>query len=253
MKNKIRIEKLSKIFHTHGREIEVLKELSLEVREGEFFGVVGPTGCGKTTLLNLIAGLEEPSEGAIFIDGEELKGPGFDRGMLFQEGALLPWRNLVKNIEFGMEIKGIEKKKRNELAIKYLKMVGLEGFEESYPYQLSGGMIQRAALARVLTFEPDILLMDEPFASVDALTREKLQEELLRIWQVTKKTILFVTHSIDEIIYLSDRVAVLTSRPARVKDILEINASRPRTEFRMSKEFSDYRNRIWKLLKSEIQ
>lgn len=250
--SKIRVKDLGKVFLSDGREVAALRGLSLEVEEGEFFGIVGPSGCGKTTLLNLIAGLEEPTEGAIFIDGSEVKGPGFERGMLFQEGALLPWRSVMKNIEFGLEIRGIDKEEREGIARKYLNMVGLGGFEESYPHELSGGMAQRTALARVLTFDPEVLLMDEPFASVDALTREKLQEELLRIWEETKKTVVFVTHSIDEIVYLSDRVAVLTARPARVKEIVEIDLPRPRREVRASPQFSEFRDKIWNMLRSEM-
>jgi NitT/TauT family transport system ATP-binding protein len=249
---KIRVENLSKVYVTNGRKVEALRGLSLEIKEGEFFGIVGPTGCGKTTLLNLIAGLEKPTEGTILINGREVEGPGFDRGMLFQEGALLPWRNVIKNVEFGLEIKGVDKRKREEISRKYLALVGLEGFEDSYPYELSGGMLQRTALARVLTFEPEILLMDEPFAAVDALTREKLQDEILRIWEKTRKTIVFVTHSIDEIIYLSDRVAVLTGRPARAKKIINIELPRPRREARKSRQFAAYRDEIWNLLKGEV-
>jgi NitT/TauT family transport system ATP-binding protein len=249
---KIRVENLSKVYVTNGRKVEALRGLSLEIKEGEFFGIVGPSGCGKTTLLNLIAGLEKPTEGTILINGREVEGPGFDRGMLFQEGALLPWRNVIKNVEFGLEIKGVDKRKRGEISRKYLALVGLEGFEDSYPYELSGGMLQRTALARVLTFEPEILLMDEPFAAVDALTREKLQDEILRIWEKTRKTIVFVTHSIDEIIYLSDRVAVLTGRPARAKKIINIELPRPRREARKSQQFAAYRDEIWNLLKGEV-
>ncbi len=248
--NKIQINDLEKVFKANGRATGALKELSFEIKEGEFFGIVGPSGCGKTTLLNIVGGIEEPTSGSILINGSEVKGPGLDRGMLFQEGALLPWRTAKKNVEFGLEIKGTEE--RGEIAEKYLKLVGLEGFEDSYPHELSGGMMQRVALARVLTFDPDILLMDEPFASVDALTRESLQNLLLKIWNKTKKTVVFVTHSIDEVLYLSDRIAVMSGRPGSVKEVIEINLPRPREGIRTSQEFANLRDRIWDLLKEEM-
>lgn len=250
--NKICIKNLEKVFYSDGRAITALRDLSFEIKEGEFFGIVGPSGCGKTTLLNLIGGLEQPTKGDILVNGSEVKGPGFDSGMLFQEGALLPWRTAIKNIEFGLEIKGINTKEREKIAKNHLRLVGLEGFENSYPFELSGGMMQRVALARVLTFDPDILLMDEPFASVDALTREGLQNELLRIWSEMKKTIVFVTHSIDEVIYLSDRIAVMSARPGRVKEVVRITLPRPREDTRTSLEFAKLRDKIWKTLKEEI-
>ncbi|MEE9594229.1 MAG: ABC transporter ATP-binding protein, partial [Candidatus Hydrothermarchaeales archaeon] len=206
---KIAISNLGKSFNG----LKALENLSLEVKEGEFITLVGPTGCGKTTFLNLIAGLEKPSEGSIKIDGKIVEKPGFNRGMIFQEGALLPWRTVAENVALGLEIKGQDGDAISKTVQRHIEMVGLKGFEDSYPYELSGGMMQRTALARVLAFDPEILLMDEPFASVDALTREKLQSELLRIWEETKKTILFVTHSIEEAVYLGDSVAVVTARP----------------------------------------
>lgn len=252
MKSKICIKNLEKTFHSDGRSLTALRDLSLEIEDEEFFGIVGPSGCGKTTLLNLIEGIEQPTEGSILINGSEVTGPGFDRGMLFQEGALLPWRTTIKNIEFGLEIKGTNTEEREEIAKKYLRLVGLEGFENSYPFELSGGMMQRVALARVLTFNPSILLMDEPFASVDALTRESLQNELLKIWTEMKKTIVFVTHSIDEVIYLSDRIAVMSARPGKVKGVVEITLPRPREGTRTSAEFARLRDHIWNMLKKEM-
>ncbi len=250
--SKICIKNLEKVFYSDEKATTALRGLSFEIKEGEFFGIVGPSGCGKTTLLNLIGGLEQPTHGDILINGSEVKGPGFDRGMLFQEGALLPWRTAIKNIEFGLEIKGVDTKEKEEIANDYLRLVGLEGFENSYPFELSGGMMQRVALARVLTFNPDILLMDEPFASVDALTRERLQNVLLRIWGEMKKTIVFVTHSIEEVIYLSDRIAVMSARPGRVKEVVRITLPRPREETRTSPEFAELRENIWKTLKEEV-
>jgi NitT/TauT family transport system ATP-binding protein len=245
---KIAISNLGKSFNG----LQALKDLSLNVEDGEFMVIVGPTGCGKTTLLNLIAGLEKPSDGWIKIDGNLVERPGFDRGMIFQEGALLPWRTVAGNIALGLEIKGVDKETIAESVQRYIGMVGLNGFEGSYPYELSGGMMQRTALARVLAYDPEILLMDEPFASVDALTRERLQNELLRIWGETRKTILFVTHSIDEAIYLGERVAVMTSRPGSIKAILDIPLSKSGNETKGSTEFAVLRERIWELLQGEV-
>lgn len=251
MTSKISVNNIGKVFSANGKELSALSELSFEINSGEFFGIVGPSGCGKTTILNLIGGIEEPTKGSISIDGRLIDGPGRDRGMLFQEGALLPWRTAKKNVEFGLEIKGAED--REEIAGKYLKLVGLEGFEESYPHELSGGMMQRVALARVLTFDPDILLMDEPFASVDALTREGLQNLILDIWGKTKKTVVFVSHSIDEVLYLSDRIAVMSKRPGRAKEVLDVNLPRPREGARASQEFAALRDRVWDMLEEEVQ
>lgn len=251
MTSKISVNNIGKVFSANGKELSALSELSFEINSGEFFGIVGPSGCGKTTILNLIGGIEEPTKGSISIDGRLIDGPGRDRGMLFQEGALLPWRTAKKNVEFGLEIKGAED--REEIAGKYLKLVGLEGFEESYPHELSGGMMQRVALARVLTFDPDILLMDEPFASVDALTREGLQNLILDIWGKTKKTVVFVSHSIDEVLYLSDRIAVMSKRPGRAKEVLDVNLPRAREGARASQEFAALRDRVWDMLEEEVQ
>ncbi len=251
--SKISIENLTKVFRLDNSDLLVLKNLHLDVRDGEFLGIVGPSGCGKTTLLNIIAGLEKPTQGVVKINGKDIEGPGLDRGMLFQGYALLPWRTVIKNIELGLEIRGIDKKEREIIARYYIELVGLEGFEEMYPHDLSGGMMQRVALARALSNDPDVLLMDEPFASVDALTGENLQNELLRIWNKTKKTIVYVTHNIDEAIYLSDRVAVMSSRPARIKRIIEIEFPRPRDEVKTSPKFPEIRQEIWNLLKKEVR
>ncbi|MFQ6051140.1 MAG: ABC transporter ATP-binding protein [Candidatus Hydrothermarchaeota archaeon] len=250
---KISIENLTKVFRLDNSDLVVLKDLSLDVRDGEFLGIVGPSGCGKTTLLNIIAGLEEPTHGIVKINGKEIKGPGLDRGMLFQGYALLPWRTVMKNVELGLEIRRIKKRERERIAKYYIELVGLKGFEDVYPRDLSGGMMQRAALARALSTDPDVLLMDEPFASVDALTSENLQRELLRIWNRTKKTIIYVTHNIDEAIYLSDRVAVMSSRPARIKEIIDIELSRPRDEAKTNPKFPEIRQEIWDLLKKEVR
>lgn len=235
------------------RGTRALEALSFDVTEGEFYGIVGPTGCGKTTLLNIVAGLEEPTTGMITIDSKSITGPGRNRGMLLQESGLLPWRTVMENVEFGLELKGVPRMERRKTASDYIDLVGLTGFEDNYPHELSGGMAQRTALARVLSYDPDILLMDEPFASVDALTREGLQEELLRIWNTTGKTILFVTHSIDEVVFMADRVAVLSARPGHVKEVVDIDLPRPRDHTRGTPEFAALRDHIWSLLEKEVR
>ncbi|MEE9150207.1 MAG: ABC transporter ATP-binding protein [Thermoplasmata archaeon] len=231
-------------------DLVVIEDLNLTVEDDEFVSFIGPSGCGKTTILRLIAGLEKPTSGEIFENGHLVEGPGHDRGMVFQEFALFPWRTVIKNIEFGLEIKGIPKDRRREIALEYIDLVNLEGFEDAYPNELSGGMKQRVGIARALANEPDVLLMDEPFGSLDAQTRNIMQRELLRIWQKTSKTVIFVTHSVDEALYLSDRVIVLTARPATVKKEFCIDLSRPRD--RAGKEFSRIRHDILSEVEEEV-
>jgi NitT/TauT family transport system ATP-binding protein len=232
---------------------DALRELTLEIAEGELMVVVGPSGCGKSSLLDLVAGLTRPDGGEVRVGDRVVRGTGLDRGIVFQQYALLPWRTARGNVELGLEAKRLPKPERRARALEYLRLVGLAGFEDRYPHELSGGMRQRVAIARSLAFDPDVLLMDEPFAALDAQTRDTLQEELLRIWQRTGKTILFVTHGIDEAVYLGTRVAVLTNRPGRVKQIIDIElpdrdqASDPRS----TPEFARYRHEIWKLLHEE--
>ncbi|WP_423792292.1 ABC transporter ATP-binding protein [Methanocaldococcus indicus] len=250
MNVKLKIENLTKIFEYNRNKVKALENINLDVYENEFLTVMGPSGCGKTTLLRIIAGLDKPTEGKILLDGREVKGPGADRGVVFQQYTLMPWRTVLKNVTFGLEIKGIPKNERIEIAKKFIKMVGLEGFEDAYPWQLSGGMQQRVAIARTLANNPEIVLMDEPFAALDAQTRVILQNELLKIWEKDKKTVFFVTHSIDEAIYLSDRVVVLTARPGRIKDIVKIDLPRPRD--RTSVEFLEYKRKIYDILKEEV-
>ncbi|MFG3614650.1 ABC transporter ATP-binding protein [Nocardia sp. NPDC047654] len=231
-----------------------LEDISLELREGEFLVLVGPSGSGKSTLLDLLGGLSKPTSGEILLDGKPITGPGLDRGIVFQQYALLPWRTARSNIEFGLEAKGLRRKTRRELADHYLELVGLSGFGDRYPHELSGGMKQRVAIARSLAFDPEVLLMDEPFAALDAQTRESLQDELLRIWRATGKTVLFITHGIDEAVYLGQRVAVLTSRPGRIKAIVDVELDRDTDDdIRSSPRFRDYRHEIWTLLHSEVQ
>ncbi|MBF6336249.1 ABC transporter ATP-binding protein [Nocardia abscessus] len=231
-----------------------IEDISLELREGEFLVLVGPSGSGKSTLLDLLGGLSKPTSGEILLDGKPITGPGLDRGIVFQQYALLPWRTARSNIEFGLEAKGLRRKARRELAEHYLELVGLSGFGDRYPHELSGGMKQRVAIARSLAFDPEVLLMDEPFAALDAQTRESLQDELLRIWRATGKTVLFITHGIDEAVYLGQRVAVLTSRPGRIKAIVDVEIDRDTDDdVRSSERFRDYRHEIWTLLHSEVQ
>lgn len=213
----------------------MLDDINFEVEEDELICVVGPSGCGKTTLLRIIIDLEQPTAGRVLIKDRPLKESVSDLGFVFQESALFPWRNALENVKFPLEIKGVEKEKREEIARKYLKLVGLEKFENSYPFELSGGMKQRAALARVLAKDPEILLMDEPFASVDAQTSNKLQEELVDLWQKTMKTIIFITHSIDEAVYLSDKIMVFSKGPSVIKKVFNNVLPRPRD--RDSSEF----------------
>ena len=245
------IQNMTKVFPKGEDQLVALDDINLEVVDGEFVCILGPSGCGKTTLLRIIAGLEKKSDGKIMLKGREVVGPGPDRGMVFQEFALFPWRTVRRNVEFGLEIKGVPPEKRGEIAQKYIDLVGLKGFEDSHPNQLSGGMKQRVGIARAMANEPAILLMDEPFGALDAQTRNQMQKELLRIWEETKKTIIFITHSVDEAVYLSDRVIVLTSRPGRVKTVHKIELPRPRD--RASQEFINLRKNILDELEQQRQ
>jgi NitT/TauT family transport system ATP-binding protein len=258
----IQIQNLSKTFalksagvDRRGQPFLALDAINLEIRAGEFFVIVGPSGCGKSTLLDLLGGLTKPTSGRILIDGRPIKGPALDRGLVFQQYALFPWRTAQKNVEFGLEAKRVPRRERAEIAREYLALVGLADFADRYPHELSGGMKQRVAIARSLAYKPEVLLMDEPFAALDAQTRERLQAELLRIWQASGATIIFITHGIDEAVYLGQRVAVMTSRPGRVKQVLDIPLSQRGYEddLRGSPEFARYRHEIWSLLRDEVQ
>ncbi len=242
MNHKLELRNVTKTFKTEEGELTALENINLAIKPSEFLCIIGPSGCGKSTLLRLIAGLDDPSSGEILLDGKELRGPSQDRGMVFQEYSLFPWRTVLKNVTFGLEIQGIDKQEQYKIAEEYIELVGLKGFEKRYPYELSGGMKQRVAIARALATEPAILLMDEPFGSVDAQTRNILQEELLEIWKRAKKTILFVTHSVDEAVYLADRVAVVSSRPGCLVKCAKIDIPRPRT--RTSVEVNEFRGKL---------
>ncbi|GAA3224115.1 ABC transporter ATP-binding protein [Actinocorallia longicatena] len=233
-------------------EFTAVSEIDLEVRAGEFLTLVGPSGCGKSTLLDLVAGLTAPAAGEILLDGKPITGPGLDRGIVFQQYALFPWRTAQGNIEFGLEAKKIPKRERKERAREFLDLVGLTGFEDRYPHELSGGMRQRVAIARSLAFDPEVLLMDEPFAALDAQTRESLQEELLKIWETTGKTVIFITHGIDEAVYLGQRVAIMTSRPGRIKEIVDVEFDSRDGDLRAHPKFGEYRHHIWTRLRDEV-
>jgi NitT/TauT family transport system ATP-binding protein len=246
----LEIKGVSKFFLADGKEIEALHDISLSIEEREFVCFVGPSGCGKTTLLRIIAGLEEPSQGGVYLDGEMIRGPSPERGMVFQEYSLFPWRTVLDNVAFGLELKGQPREERYERCQQYLKMVGLEGFENRFPHELSGGMKQRVAIARALVNDPRALLMDEPFGALDAQTRNIMQSELLRIWEEERKTVVFVTHSVDEAIFLGDRIVMISARPGQVKDIVDIDLPRPRN--RTSIEANRIRDRVLCDLRSEI-
>ena len=233
--------------------VNALNDFNVDVAEGEFVSIVGPSGCGKSTFLNVLLGLIPPNSGEMAIHGKKIAGPGQDRAMVFQEFGLLPWRTVVDNIGLGLELRGVREAERKPVAQKFIEMVGLVGFESHYPHELSGGMKQRVGLARALATDPQVLLMDEPFAALDAQTRDLMQSELLRIWDEAKKTVLFVTHQIEEAVYLSDRVIVMTKRPGRSKRIIEINLPRPRDyEMRVSQKFNELKLEVWNELKDEL-
>ena len=235
-------------------EVIAIDEFDLRVREKEFVSILGPSGCGKSTFLLLAAGLDTATHGLIKIDGQTVKGPDPARAVVFQEYLLFPWKTVQGNVEFGPEVRGINKKERRKISAKYIDLVGLNNFENRYPHELSGGMKQRVAIARALANQPKVLLMDEPFGSLDALTREMLQLELLRIWQEANCTVLFVTHSINEAVYLSDRVVVMSKRPGRIKSTLTIDIPRPRTRDVLTKpKFIGYEQTLRDLVWDEIQ
>lgn len=256
--SKITAKNVNKFFQVKNEEnqsdsLVILDDFQLEVKEGEFLSILGPSGCGKSTFLNILGGLDSQSSGEIFVDDQVVTGAGNNLGYVFQAYALFPWRTVLENVGAGLEIRGVKRKERREIAKEYIDLVGLGEFTNRYPHELSGGMKQRVAIARALAYQPEVLLMDEPFAALDAQTREVLQYELLRIWEETHKTIVFVTHSIDEAVFLSDRVAVMTARPGRIKEIIEVPLARPRSEeLRNSPEFAGIRHQAWELLKDEV-
>ena len=254
---KLSIEHLSKRywFEREDREVLAVSDVSLAVEDGEFLAIVGPSGCGKTTLLNIVAGLLPYEEGIVSIDGKQVKGPGVDRAVVFQHSSLLPWRTISGNVRYGMEMqRRFDENTMRERADHFVKMVGLNGFERHYPNELSGGMQQRVNLARALAADPKVLLMDEPCAALDAQTGEFMQAELLKIWSHDKKTVLFITHQINEAVYLADRVAVMSARPGRLKGIFKIPFGRPRTlSLKRDPQFLEIEDSIWQLIEEESQ
>lgn len=243
---KVKIDGVRKVFQTRNGEMVALNGVDLDIKENEFICVVGPSGCGKSTLLNIIAGLHEPTSGRVLCDGEEVKGTGPDRGVVFQQYALFPWMTVKKNVMFGLELKGIKGKEAEEIAMKYIKMVQLEDFANHFPKELSGGMKQRVAIARAYAVDPSVLLMDEPFGALDAQTRTQLQQELLETWEKERKTCFFITHDVDEAIILAQRVIIMSARPGRIKEIVEIDIPYPRNqETKMSERFLELKNHIW--------
>ncbi len=236
-----------------GGRLLALDRIDLDIGDGEFVSIVGPSGCGKTTFLSVVDGLLPATTGRILVDGVEVTRPGPDRAVVFQDASLLPWRTVLKNVLYGLECIGVARREAHERARHFIAMVGLSGFEHNYPYELSGGMQQRVNLARALVIDPKILLMDEPFASLDAQTREGMQVELLRIWKEAGKTVLFVTHQIDEAIFLSDRVIVFSARPGRVKESIPVGIARPRAlHLKREARFHALEDRIWSLIHDDI-
>lgn len=238
----LRLSRVTKVYN----DFTAIRDVNLEVEDGLFLCVIGRTGCGKTTLLRMIAGLDAPTDGEISFNGERTTGPSPERGFVFQEYVLFPWRTVEKNIEFGLEVKGMGREEREKLVKRYIELVGLKGFEKYLPKELSGGMKQRVAIARALVNDPKILLMDEPFGALDAQTRNKMQEELLRIWEKEHKTVIFVTHNVDEALFLADRIVVMACGPGRVEEVLDVKLPRPR--LRTSPEVNALRDRILRLL-----
>jgi len=237
-----------------GGRLLALDNVNLSVEEGEFVTIVGPSGCGKTTFINIVDGLLKPTGGTVLLDGKEVTGPGHDRAMVFQDPCLMPWRTVFKNVIYGLECRRLAGPAQRERALSLIKLVGLDGFGNLYPHELSGGMQQRCNLARALTVDPEILIMDEPFAALDAQTREIMQLELLRIWREAQKTVLFITHQINEAIYLADRVIIFSARPGKVKNTLKIDLPRPRPlSVKREQKFLEYEDYLWDRIEEEVR
>lgn len=250
---KVQIKDVKKIYEGRNGQTVALNGANLDIFDNEFICVVGPSGCGKSTLLNIIAGLHEPTSGEVLVDGVKVEGTGVDRGVVFQQYALFPWLTVKKNVEFGLTLKKeLTKEQREEIAMKYIKMVGLEKFVNAYPKELSGGMKQRVAIARAYAVNPSLLLMDEPFGALDAQTRTQLQTELLKTWEEEKKTCFFITHDVEEAILLSSRVVVMSARPGRIKEVIDIDIPYPRNqETKMLSRFTELKNYIWNMVYRE--
>jgi NitT/TauT family transport system ATP-binding protein len=247
----VRLEYVNK--RTHKRLL-ALGGIDLTVYEGEFMCIVGPSGCGKTTFLNIVSGLTAASSGAVYLDDRRVTQPGPDRAMVFQSASLLPWRTVLGNVMYGLELRKVPGNRAREVAREYIHLVGLESFEGAYPYELSGGMQQRVNLARALAVDPEVILLDEPFAALDAQTREFMQEELLRIWRAAGKTALFITHQINEAVYLADRVCVFGARPGRVREVMPVDLPRPRDlRIKRTPRFHELEDYVWNLIEDEAR
>ncbi|MCC7367710.1 MAG: ABC transporter ATP-binding protein [Chloroflexi bacterium] len=237
-----------------GNRVLAIENLNVTIEEGSFVSILGPSGCGKSTFLKIVDGLIHPTRGKLMLDGREISGPGRDRAMVFQDASLFPWYTVVHNVAYGLECQGVKGKEARERATPYIKLVGLDGFDNHYPYELSGGMQQRVNLARALAVNPELLLMDEPFAALDAQTRELMQAELLRVWNAQRKTVMFITHQIDEAVYLSDRVIVMSARPGRIIADMTIDIERPRDlAVKRSARFHEYVDHIWELIEGQVK
>ena len=255
MAEKFVIQGLSKIFASHDKApVEALRDINLTIADGEFVSIVGASGSGKSTLLRIIDGLETSSGGSVLVDGKAVTRPGRDRAMVFQQDSLLPWRTVLDNVAYGLLLAGTARAEATAAAQRFVDLTGLQGFERHYPHQLSGGMRQRVNVARALAMDPQILLLDEPFASLDAQTREIMQSELLNIWQAQQKTVLFVTHQIDEAVYLSDRVVVFSARPGTVREDIAIPFPRPRElSLKRTEQFGRIVDRVWRHIEGEVR
>jgi len=255
MDGNVTISNLEKVYDDGGERTTAVEDLSFDIDGGEFVSVVGPSGCGKSTLLYLVAGFLDETSGTIEVDGTPIDGPGTDRGVVFQDYALFPWRTVMENVTYGLEEQDMGKEERRSTAQKYIDMMDLTGFEDNYPKELSGGMKQRVGLARTLAYDPKILLMDEPFGALDQPLREDLQDQLIDIWGDLNKTVIFVTHDVEEAVYLSDTVMVMTRHPGTKKTVTEVDLdhSKTRADIITSDEFNETKNRVWKSLREETQ
>lgn len=243
---KISVRNVRRTFPLKGEEFVALNDVSLNVADNEFVTIVGPSGCGKSTLMNILAGLDQPNSGQALVDGQSVAGPGPERGVIFQQYALFPWLTVRKNVEFGLRTARVPRARRRKIAQHFIDMVGLSEFADALPKTLSGGMKQRCAIARAYAVNPSILLMDEPFGALDALTRVRLQEQLLKTWSQEQRTVVFITHDVDEAVFLANRVVIMAARPGRIMEIVDVNLPYPRTEeFRLSPEFGRVRNHVW--------
>jgi len=244
---KIQIRNLRKVYDTPERRVHALENVNLDIQDGEFLCLVGLSGCGKTTLLNMLAGFVEITAGDILMDGKTLT-EDYDKGVVFQEYALFPWRTARRNVEYGLEIRNVAPEERKRIALEHLRLVRLEEFADFYPHNLSGGMRQRVAVARALAFDPQVLLMDEPFGALDAQTREELQELTVDVWQKTKKTVVYVTHNLSEAVYLGNRIVVFIPRPGRIREVITVNIPRPRDP--LSSDFIEIQREIDRLIRT---